>query len=120
MKIEIPDRLQLIKLPPEAEMTLFLIGEEMKNRRLINRLEQAGFDTAFAGADLSILILSLIGFDPRPDELYEWYSTALNSACEKVNPAESAEWKQGVFDFYLVLMERKGDVSVLQQNSSRV
>lgn len=110
MKIEIPYRLQLIKLPPAAEMTLFLIGEEMKNRRLINRLEHAGFDTAFSGADLSILILSLIGFDPRPDELYEWYSTALNSTCENANPADSTEWKQAVFDFYLELVERKKDL----------
>ncbi|MGN6647327.1 MAG: hypothetical protein ACTHJT_12450 [Cytophaga sp.] len=61
MKIEIPKHLQLIKLPPATEMTLFLIGEEIKNRQLLNRLEQAGFDTAIAGADLSVLILSLIG-----------------------------------------------------------
>lgn len=113
MKIEIPDRLQLIKLPPAAEMTLFLIGEEMKSRHLLNRLEQAGFDTAFSGADLSILILSLIGFDPRPDELYEWYTTALNDVCEKVNPEETTEWKQAVFDFYLELVARKRDVSIL-------
>ncbi len=113
MHIEIPDRLQLIKLPPAAEMTLFLIGEEMKNRRLINRLEQAGFDTALSCADLSILILSLIGFDPRPDELYEWYTNALNEACEKTDPADVAEWKQAVFDFYLELVERKRKVCVI-------
>lgn len=107
MTIEIPENLQLIKLPPSAEMTLFLIGEEMKNRRLINRLELAGFDTAFSGADLSILILSLIGFDPRPDELYEWYTNVLNEACEKANPADTTEWKQAVFDFYMELVAKK-------------
>jgi hypothetical protein len=107
MLIEIPDRLQLIKLPPSAEMTLFLIGEEMKNRRLINRLEQAGFNTDFSNSDLSILILSLVGFDHRPDELYNWYSTALDNACEKAKPSEIAEWREAVFDFYLELVERK-------------
>jgi hypothetical protein len=107
MKIEIPNRLQLIKLPPAVEMTLFLIGEEMKSRQLLNRLENAGFDTAHAHADLSVLILSLIGFDPRPDELYEWYDEKLNQACKKVNPADSEEWKEVVFEFYLELLEKR-------------
>lgn len=110
MLIEIPDRLQLIKLPSVAEMTLFLIGEEMKSLRLLNKLEDVGFDTAYAGADLSVLILSLIGFDPRPDELYEWYVHELNDACEKVNPCDVTEWKKTVFDFYLELVEKRKEV----------
>ena len=105
MQITIPDKLNLIKFPPQAEMTLFLISEEMKNRRCINRLDQAGFDLAYT-ADLSSLILSLVGFHNRSDELFEWYTQQLEEAIGAADPSDMMEWKQAAFDLYLVLLKR--------------
>lgn len=97
MHIELPANLQLCKLSPKSELMLFLLSEEMKNRHHIKRLEHAGFDTSYT-CDLSTLILTLAGFDPRPDSLYEWYTDLLDGHCAKVSPADVEEWKEAVFD----------------------
>ena len=107
MKIEFPSTLNLTKFPPAAEMTLFLICEEMKNRRCMNKLEEAGFDTSFAASDLSILILSLVGFDQRPDSLYDWYIELLDQSCEISDPSKMDAWKEAAFEMYSALLIKK-------------
>ena len=107
MKIEFPSTLNLTKFPPAAEMTLFLISEEMKNRRCMNKLEEAGFDTTFAACDLSILILSLVGFNQRPDSLYDWYIELLDQSCEITDPSNTNEWKEAAFEMYSALLIKK-------------
>jgi len=98
--MELPDNLKLFKFPPSAEIMLFLISEEMKNRRHINRLNQAGFDCSYV-CDLSPLILSLAGFESRPDQLYEWYKELLDGYCEKATPTDVEEWKEAAFEMYV-------------------
>jgi len=106
MHIELPVNLQLFKFPPSAEIMLFLISEEMKNRRHINRLVQAGFDTTYA-CDLSQLVLTLAGFDPRPDSLYGWYLELLNESCEHASPSDVIAWKEAAFELYVKIKFRK-------------
>jgi hypothetical protein len=106
MHIELPDNLRLFKFPPSAEIMLFLISEEMKNRRHVNRLVEVGFDAAYT-CDLSTLILSLGGFDERSDGLYEWYNELLNAYCEKTSPADAAAWKEAAFDMYMEIRTQK-------------
>ena len=101
--MQLPTNLKLFKMPPSAEIMLFLISEEMKNRRHINRLEHAGFDTMYT-CDLSILILTLAGFDPRPDSLYEWYTDLLDESCEIASPADTEEWKEAAFGMYVKVL----------------
>ena len=100
MDMEIPNNLKLFKLPPSAEILLFLISEEMKNRRHIKRLTEVGFDATHT-CDLSALILSLAGFEQRTDNLYEWYMQLLDVYCEKASPADAEEWKEAAFEMYV-------------------
>lgn len=102
MHIDLPTNIKLFKLPHSAEVMLFLTSEEMKNRRHINRLIEAGFDATYT-CDLSILILTLAGFDERPDRLYEEYTTLLDAYCEKASPADSEEWKEAVWEMYVAV-----------------
>jgi hypothetical protein len=108
MNIQIPHstRLNLAKLPVHAEVSLYLISEEMKNRRCINRLETVGFDLTYA-CDLSRLILTLAGFEERSDELYDWYTQTLDEACNAADPSDVETWRENVFEFYLQLVRRR-------------
>jgi len=106
MHMELPTNLKLFKMPPSAEVMLFLISEEMKNRRHINRLVEAGFDATYT-CDLSMLILSLAGFESRPDSLYELYTDLLDTYCEKASPADVVEWKEAVWEMYVQLRTYK-------------
>ena len=107
MNIHIPStKLNLIKLPANAEILLFLISEEMKNRRCMSKLEAVGFDLSYT-CDLSRLILTLAGFDERSDELYDWYTKLLDEACNKAQPSELEEWREAVFEFYVQIVRRR-------------
>jgi hypothetical protein len=106
MYIELPANLELCKFPPSAELMLFLISEEMKNRRHINRLVLAGFDTTYT-CDLSQLIFTLVGFDTKSDSLYGWYIELLNESCEKTSPSDVLAWKEAAFDLYVKIKSRK-------------
>jgi len=106
MHIELPANLQLCKFPPKSELMLFLICEEMKNRRHIKRLEYAGFDTTYV-CDLSMLILTLAGFDARPDSLYEWYTQLLDKSCASASPEDVIAWKEAAFEMYVQLKSHK-------------
>ncbi len=105
MKMELPTNLQLFKFPQSAEIMLFLISEEMKNRRHINRLMEVGFDATHT-CDLSALILSLAGFEERTDDLYEWYTAVLDEYSERALPADVDDWKEAAFDMYLEIRQR--------------
>ncbi|ABG60176.1 hypothetical protein CHU_2934 [Cytophaga hutchinsonii ATCC 33406] len=104
MQIELPTNLKLFKMPPSAEVMLFLISEEMK----INRLVEAGFDAAYT-CDLSTLILSLAGFEYRPDSLYDGYTELLDKHCEKVSPMDEEEWKDALLDMYMQIKIETGN-----------
>jgi len=118
MKITLPPNLQLCKFPPSAEMLLFLISEEMKNRRQILRLEQAGFDTTFS-CDLSLLILTLAGFDTRPDSLYEWYTELLDTSCEKAKPGDVVEWKEAALEMFMKLKAKGEKLKAEEERNSK-
>lgn len=103
--MELTGTLRLFKLPPDSEALLFLISEEMKNRRHINRLASAGFDTTHT-CDLSKLILTLCGFKELSDELFEWYDASLDTACMKASPADAEAWKEAVVGLYAQIRDR--------------
>lgn len=76
---------RLIKLPGNVEVTLFLIKEELKTRKFFNGLSQIDLDGSFYQADLSQLVLTTIGFDERPDDLYDFYFRLMERHSERLS-----------------------------------
>jgi hypothetical protein len=114
MKIELPKNLPLIKLPSRVELTIFLIREELKNRKFTKGLEKVGFDTSDCSSDFSSLILALAGFQNRTDELYEWYFNQSEEYSEKFDLSDWKELNEQAFNFYIdLLMERRKVKQVL-------
>ena len=56
---------------------LTLIAADMRNRKLIMGLEQAGLGAEAYYCDLTELILTKIGFGTVTDEIFNWYQTTL-------------------------------------------
>jgi hypothetical protein len=67
----------------ETQVTVLLIASELKSRKLINDLKAIGRNT-FCMPDLSDLVLSLAGFNDRPNGLYTYYFNLLDQHCGKV------------------------------------
>jgi hypothetical protein len=107
MEINFPSNLRLIKLPTQVELTLFLIREELKNHKFTRDLNNVGFDTAFCSSDFSALILGLVGFENRSDEIYDWYFKLCDQYVQKVDLEEASDFNELAFHFYTELLTEK-------------
>lgn len=63
------------------EFIIALIKAEMKNRKLLLGLDNAGVQTEDFHTDLGLIILKLIGFPDveRNDDLYDYYEFIINN-----------------------------------------
>ncbi|TPN87932.1 hypothetical protein [Aquimarina algicola] len=91
------------KLSTQEDLILFLIRNELLSTRFVNQLNTIGFDTSFFNVELSIVILSLLGFKARTDALLEWYYTTLDIYASKINLDNHDEINAITFDFYIKL-----------------
>lgn len=97
----------LVKLPPDIELILFMIKEELKNTKLFRGLESAGLDDCFYQSDFSAFVLGYMGFDGIPDDLREFYGDLIDEYSKKIRPDNKVITKYA-FDVYgEILLEQK-------------
>jgi hypothetical protein len=90
MDFDLPKKPGLVKTPADLklngiqEVAVFLIKAELKNRKFAEQLEQIGFDPTYVSLDLGTVVLQLIGFNERSDEIYEWYQKRVEIFLPKV------------------------------------
>jgi len=85
---------------------VFLISEELKTRKLLNALASIGCDGSFCTPDLCDLVFAYVGFNDRPEELYDFYFRLLDKHCQKVTSENSRPVKEAL-EIYSVLLEEK-------------
>lgn len=96
----------LIKLPQQTEQTLYLIGEELKCRKLFWALQQAGIDDCYFQPHLDSLILRGLGMDSS-DETYEVYSRIMERRSKKIEADRKSITKQSLKVYQELLHEKK-------------
>lgn len=91
-------------IPEDADIqiTVFLIASDLKTRKLVNGLVAIGCDSCFCIPELCDVILAMIGFDDRPNELYTFYFGLLDSYCKNVTHENDPPIKQA-FRIYKTL-----------------
>ncbi len=102
MQIE-AENLPFFKLSDSQDMILFLIKKELQGTKFTVELGNVGFDTSLYSPDLGVLILSLMGFGVRTDELWNWYFDKLFTYSEKVDLGDVDAVRELAFEFYLEL-----------------
>ena len=103
MKVTLPEGVSLIKLPAAAELAIYMIHKELRNRRIITKLENAGFDSSSLSFDLTEVILQLAGIRDDSNETYEWYIQLQDKYTVLPEPDEPSEYYQQALDFYIEL-----------------
>jgi hypothetical protein len=100
--------LDLYGVPEDAEVQIpvFLIATELKSRKLVNGLTSIGCDTCFCTSDLCDLVLAMVGFEDRPNELYDFYFKLLDQYCDKVT-LENVLPINEALSIYKILKENK-------------
>jgi hypothetical protein len=83
-------------------MTIFLIAEDLRNRKLIQQLEKEG-SSANAG-DLCKLVFGLMGGENRTDELYTFYFRQLEEHTISLDLSENIDLHETAFAIYRKLL----------------
>lgn len=101
--------LDLHGIPEDAEIQIpvFLISEDLKGRKLINGLTSIGCDACFCTSDLCDLVLAYVGFNDRPNELYDFYFELLDDHCDKVSHKNSQPIKEALKVYEILMARRK-------------
>lgn len=73
-----------IKLTPKQEI-MCLIESDMRTRKLIIGLEDAGLGAGDYYTNLYIVIFNKMGFTCLPDELMEWYDLKMDDLMDGVD-----------------------------------
>jgi hypothetical protein len=97
---------QLVKLPSDIEVALFLIKEDLKSNRLLNSLSNIGFDESNHKSSFGTMVLAILGFEQQPDELYEFYYRMLDHYSEKVGD-DNKKLVKAAFNLYVDLIIEK-------------
>ncbi len=66
-------------------LAIHLIREQIKNQVLIYSLEKLGFDCTCYTMNISEVILTLVGFEHKTDELYQRYFELVEKAISETS-----------------------------------
>lgn len=105
MKIHDP-RYPLVKVPAEIQISLFLIREELKCRKLFRALHHAGIDDCYFQPHLDLLILKSIGIDDETDDTFARYETIIEKRSKRIGADHDSVMKQA-FKVYHELVDEK-------------
>lgn len=86
----------IIKLPNDIQITLYLIREELKSRKLFRVLSKAGLDDCYFQPHLDTLILRNLGLDDGTDNTFNFYSDIIERRSKKIKPDNDSIMKQAI------------------------
>ena len=100
-------RLPLVKLPSDTQITLYLIKEELKSRKLFHALHEAGLDDCYFQPHLDSLILRSIGWDDGSDETFMTYHAIVERRSRKIEADNDSIMKQALKVYNELILEKK-------------
>lgn len=101
--------LDLYGIPEDVEIQLpvFLIAADLKSRKLLNALTEIGCDACFCITDFCDVVFASVGFDDRPNELYDFYFELLDRECNKVNHENDTPIKEAYKIYTELVLKRE-------------
>jgi hypothetical protein len=99
-------RYPLARLNNKHDVTLYLIKEELKSRKLFHALHQAGLDDCYYQPHLDSLILRSIGIDDGRDDTFRLYYDIIDKRSKKIEADNDSIMKQAL-KVYMELIEVK-------------
>ena len=97
----------LTNVPPETQLVLYLIREELKSRRMFQALHEIGLDDCFYQADFSTLILDSVGLGDESNETSDFYFSVMEKHSQKVEPDERAITQRSLMAYTELMIEKE-------------
>ena len=84
------------------KLAIHLIGEQIRNQVLITSLENLGFDCTTYTLNISEIVLSLLGYKQKSDELYQLYFKWIEKAVKETDYSnideKMREWSEIIYN----------------------
>jgi len=100
-------RFPLVKLPAKAELTLYLIKEELKSHKFFTGLRNIGLDDCFYQTELSPIILSNTGLNDETNETMDFYFALLDKYSQRIEPDSDSIMKQALNMYIDLTVEQR-------------
>ncbi len=84
----------LTRLPSKVQVSLYLIREELKSRKLFQALHKVGLDDCYFQPHLDSLILRTVGLDDGTDETFGIYDEIIERRSKKIEADRDSITKQ--------------------------
>ena len=100
--------LDLHNIPQDesTQVTVFLIAADLKCRMLIKGLTSIGCDACFCIPEFCDLVLAYVGFNDRPNELYDYYFELLDRHCDRVNHRNDPPIREAMHIYNQLMQDR--------------
>jgi hypothetical protein len=99
-------QLPFVKIPPELDLTLYLIKEELKSQKFFNGLHRIGIDDCYYQPRLGKVILNSLGLDDGSDEISDFYYKLIEKRSKKIHADNESVMRQAI-KVYTDLMAEK-------------
>lgn len=100
-------KLPFTKLPPDLDLTLFLIREELKSEKFFNGLHEIGIDDCYYQTRLGKVILARLGMDYGSDEIFNFYYSLIEKRSKKIEADNNSVMKQAIKVYTELMIKKK-------------
>ncbi len=97
----------IVKMPDHVQLSIYLIKEELKSRRLFHALHEVGLDDCYFQPHLDVLILESIGLSDRTDETLSMYEAIMDRRSKKIEADNDSVMKQALKAYHELLNEKE-------------
>lgn len=92
----VQSKFPLVKIPHGIQVSLYLIREELKSRKLFHALQEAGIDDCYFQPHLDTLILEHAGLDADSDVIFNRYNEIMDYRSRKIGRDPDTLTKQAL------------------------
>jgi hypothetical protein len=97
----------IVRIPDNIQMSIYLIKEELKSRKLFHALHDAGIDDCYFQPHLDILIIESLGLRDGTDETFKMYDEIMDRRSKKIEADNDAIMKQALKVYHELLNEKR-------------
>jgi len=92
----------MMKLPTNTELTLQLIGEELKSHKFFNSLNKLGLYNSYYQPNLDSLIMSYVGLHDDANQTFDFYYAVIDTHSERIDETKESVREQAL-EVYITL-----------------
>lgn len=97
----------IVRIPDNIQLSIYLIKEELKSRKLFHALHEVGLDDCYFQPHLDVLIMESLGLCDGTDETFSMYEEIMDRRSKKIEADHDSIMKQALKVYHELLNEKE-------------